>query len=277
MNKYINFVFANPGNTDLSTITFTSWYDRNNENCYFYFCHTGLRYTMAKANADEVAATKVENTYCHIKEKTETQNATCTQPKMTADFCFCGQFIPGTEATEGTALGHALGESYHIFTSLTVAGKSCADCSRCDYVEETEHSSAVYVSLGYSVKTYGTTLGFSNGYRVDVELLSAYESTNGVSVSFGFAFNLAEGFDGENATLDSFKINAPVVGQGGADKYGLYEYVMKYADSEHLDTDIVIGAYVIEKGEGGESLTFINKTENGFDVISYSKALELAE
>ena len=277
MNKYINFVFANPGNTDLDTITFTSFYNRNNENCYFYFCHTGFRYTMAKANADEVAATKVENTYCHIAQKTETQNATCILPKMTADFCFCGQFIPGTETTEGAALGHALGQSYHLFTSLTVAGKSCADCSRCDYVEEVAHTSAVYVSLGYSVKTFGTTYSFSNGYRVDVELLAAYESTSGVTVSFGFAFNLAEGFDSENTTLDSFKINAPVAGQGGADKYGLYEYVMKYENDAHLATDIVIGAYVIEKGESGETLSFINKTEGGFEIINYNKAFELAE
>ena len=237
-----------------------------------YLCNPAdTDYASAGATSDSrVVYCFAEGNTSHIKELSKSQDATCILPKMTADFCFCGQFIPGTESTEGTALGHALGEGYHIFTSLTVAGKSCADCSRCDYVEETEHSSAVYVSLGYSVKTFGTTFSFSNGYRVDVELLAAYENTYGVSVSFGFAFNLAEGFDGENATLDSFKINAPVANRGGANKYGLYEYVMKYRDSEHLDTDIVIGAYVIEKGEDGESLTFINKTDSGFETVSYN-------
>ena len=252
---------------DMTTVNVRTWGVSK-----IYFCNPAdVDYTSAGATNDSrMVFCYAEGNTSHIKELSRAQDATCTLPKMTADFCFCGQFIPGTETTEGVALGHALGQSYHLFTSLTVAGKSCADCSRCDYVEETEHSSAVYVSLGYSVKTYGTTLSFSNGYRVDVELLSAYESTYGVTVSFGFAFNLAEGFDGENATLDSFKINAPVANRGGANKYGLYEYVMRYSDSEHLDTDIVIGAYVIEKGESGETLTFINKTEGGFEVVSYN-------
>ena len=47
----------------------------------------------------------------------------------------------------------------------------------------------------------------------------------------------------------------------------------------YLDTDIVIAAYVIEKSEGAESLTFINRADgevNGFAPINYNKAFELA-
>lgn len=262
-NYNTNFYFVNPS---VTTETLKLTYVQNPSNCYVYVCSEGKLAKLGQSPVWESTG------YTHITNPTgrKTTEATCTLPKMTADYCFCGQFIEGTEATEGTALGHDLGNSYHIFTSLTVAGTSCRDCSRCDHTEQTAHKNAVYTALGYSVKTFGTdSFSFSNGYHVDLELLEAYEKANDTVVTFGFAFNLAETFDAQNPTLDSFKINAPISGS----PHSYYEYIMNFSGDTFLDTDIIVAAYIVENG----NVTFINKTGDDFEIISYNKALELTK
>ena len=180
MNKYIDFVFANPGNTDLSTITFTSFYNRNNENCYFYFCSTGYRYTMAKASVADVAATKEENQYCHVKEKTLQTEADCVNPKMLADYCFCGAII-GTPQTEGEALGHDLAfENGAIDLGIAYIdyfqnGIHKIDCARCDHIGEVK-TDALFESLGYSACTYSKGLSITQGFKVNNSAIEAYKA-----------------------------------------------------------------------------------------------------
>ena len=281
MNKYIDFVFAHPENTDLSTLTFTSFYNRNNEKCYFHFCATGNKYTMDKASVEEIAATLEKNFNFHVKEKTLATEADCVNPKMVADYCFCGA-IMGTPVTEGVALGHNyIGEVSYSFDSLITAGSQCTVCVNGCGIDEVKEIGAVYTALGYSVKTFGTQgYAFINGYYVNTDSLAKYQEAKGVSLEFGFAFNAANGFTNGDVTLDSFKIVAPAIGKAGDTVFGVYQYQMGYANADHLDSDLVIAAYVIEKSEGGEALTFINRANgsvNGFDPISYNKALELAE
>ena len=277
-----NIVFANPADKDASSVELVPYTQNYGHACNYYFCSTGNKYPANKGNINEIVAALETNVNFHVKEKTLATEADCVNPKMVADYCFCGQYIKGTEKTEGVALGHNYrGAVSYLFDSLITAGSRCTVCVNGCGIDEVKEIGAVYTALGYSVKTFGTQgYAFINGYYVNTDSLAKYQEAKGVSLEFGFAFNAAEGFTNGEVTLDSFKIVAPVIGKAGDTVFGVYQYQMGYANADHLDSDLVIAAYVIEKSEGGEVLTFINRANgsvNGFDPISYNKALELAE
>ena len=250
--------------------------------------------TIYYCNKNDISANditsnaKCNKVYCyaegntsHKKELSKETEASCEMPKMSADYCFCGQYIVGSEVTEGMPLGHNYaGDVSYEFTSLTVAGTKYTVCTNDCGKPKAEALGAVYTALGYSVKTFGTTYSFVSGYDVNVESLALYEAAKGTKLQFGFAFNAVSTFTDGDVTLDSFKIVAPVAGSVGDTVFSFYQYQMKYPSSENLDAEIIIAAYVIEKSEDAETLTFINRADgevNGFDSVSYVKALELAK
>ena len=281
-NHNINFVFANPNDTDITSVEFISFYNKNNSDCYFYFCSTGKKYTMAKASVDEVAGTLEENSYHHVKKESKTTEATCTLPAMTGDFCFCGQ--PFGAVTElAPALGHSYtGAVNYVIPSLTEAVTKCTVCVNNCGIDKEETLAPVYTELGYSVMGFGDSgYSFTNGYNVNLEALNAYEAQNGVTIKFGFGFNAANSFATEGeVTLESFKYTTYPADQSNGVKFSMHEFKLNYADNTHLADDIVIAAYVLEvKGEN-ETLSFINRGQgaaNGFETINYNQALEKAE
>ena len=252
--------------------------NQSNENGKTYICGEAGYYNLHWAG--NKADWKESDTPAHIFEKAMTTEADCENPRMVSDRCFCGAII-GTPVTEGVALGHNYtGAVSYVFDSLITDGKQCTVCVNGCGIDEEKTLGAVYTVLGYSVKTFGTSYSFVSGYDVNVESLTLYEQAKNVELQFGFAFNAASTFTEGDVTLDSFKIVAPVAGKAGDTVFSFYQYQMSYADDTNLDADIVIGAYVIEKSEDGEALTFINRADgsvNGFSAISYNKALELAE
>ncbi len=223
----------------------------------------------------------VKSVYCyaegnteHLTEKTLSTDATCTTPKMTASYCFCGKIV-GEPDTVGSALGHKLnGAPYYTFEGLTVPGKTCIDCASCDYVDVAEHEKAIIVAMGYSVKNYGTDKTFTTGYYIDKEMLKNYEEVKGVKVSFGFGFNAAASFS-YDGTLNSFAVLAPIsnVGTGETD-FSAFTYRMIYENDEYISDLIVIAAFAIEKNENGESVSFLNTVDDEFETVSYTTVQE---
>ncbi len=275
-----NIVFANPADKDASSVELVPYNNNYGHACSYYFCSTGNKYAANKSNAGEIIASLEANANLHVTEKTLSTEATCINPKMLADYCFCGA-IMGEPQTEGTALGHNYtGAVSYVFDSLITDGKQCTVCVNGCGIDEEKVLGAVYTALGYSVKTFGTSYSFVSGYDVNVESLALYEQAKNVELQFGFAFNAASTFTEGDVTLESFKIVAPVAGKAGDTVFSFYQYQMSYTDDTNLDADIVIAAYVIEKSEDSEALTFINRadgTVNGFNPVNYNKALELAE
>ncbi|MBE6674710.1 MAG: leucine-rich repeat domain-containing protein [Ruminococcaceae bacterium] len=218
-----------------------------------------------------------EGNTTHLKEKTLATEANCENPKMVADYCFCGALISSVVEEGSVALGHKYdGDVTYSTLALLTAGTKYTACTNgCGTSKE--ESVTVLVALGYSASTFGETYSFSTGYMVDTDALVAYEAQNGVAVSFGFAFNLAEGFDSENATIDSFKLNAPIKASNNEKRICAFEYKMKYDDASNIATELVVGAYVVEKSEEGEELTFINKVDGAFEPVSYEIALAKSE
>ena len=113
---YTNIIFANSNDKSPKDLGFVKYYqDSNNSNSYLYFCVAGTKYSFAipKANLSADAnvnlatiVASVANEAKHVFEKSMETEASCELPKMTADYCFCGQYIVGSEKTEGVALGH---------------------------------------------------------------------------------------------------------------------------------------------------------------------------
>lgn len=252
---------------DMETVTVNSWGVQA-----IYFCNPA-DVDAASAGFNE----KITAYYCygegnisHLKELSRFTEATCLLPKMTADYCFCGQFIPDTVKADGEALGHDLGNVYYMFTALTIKGYDCQNCQRCDHVEKIEHKKAILEELGYSIKLFNLENGASleNGYAVDLELLSKYEALNGVSVRFGLAFNAKEGFEFDG-TLDSFATFYDVYEKENQ-RFGAFVYKINYSDNARLDSEIIIGVYVREKNDEGEEIAFVNAKDNIFESVSYS-------
>ena len=260
---------------DMTNIAVSGW----NVNA-IYFCNPAdVDYVSAGAPTDgRMVFCYADGNTSHLKELSKETEADCVNPKMVADYCFCGA-IMGTPVTEGVALGHNYtGAVTYSFDSLITEGKQCTVCVNGCGIDEVKALGAVYTALGYSVKTFGTQgYTFISGYDVNLDSLAKYEEAKGVSLEFGFAFNAAEGFTDGEVTLDSFKIVSPVIGTSGQTTFGVYQYSMTYENEENLATDIIVAAYVIENGD---TLTFINRADgevNGFDTISYNKALELSK
>ena len=289
--QYTSFIFVNiadKGPLDLGYVK--TYKNSGNAESYMYFCSTGAKYDFRTTNegtsGDALAAniatiaSSGTNEAKHVFKESLATEADCENPRMVSDRCFCGAII-GAPVTEGVALGHNYtGAVSYVFDSLITDGKQCTVCVNGCGIDEEKTLGAVYTVLGYSVKTFGTSYSFVSGYDVNTDSLALYEETKGVSLEFGFAFNAASTFTEGDVTLDSFKIVAPVAGKAGDTVFSFYQYQMSYADDTNLDADIVIAAYVIEKNEDGEALTFINRadgTVNGFNPISYNKALELAK
>jgi len=255
MNKYIDFVFANEGNTDLSTLEFTAFYNRNNENCYFYFCSTGYKYTMAKASVDDVAATKEENQYWHVANPKETEetDATCTENKGVTTYCFCGEKI-GTVEEENTALGH----DHTIFIGLVYEsflkeGNYEYQCARCDDVNSEQKASALFTCLGYSAPEDGRG-GIAIGYTVNNEAITEYEEVTGKTLKYGvFAVLQSKLKDkdvfAEDGTVADGVINAEIT------NYEFVAFELKivgFTDTQK-DIKLAMGAYVaVTDGETTE-------------------------
>ena len=242
MNKYIDFVFANSGNTDISTINFTAFYNRNNENCYFYFCSTGYRYTMAAADATAVAATKVENTYNHVvspRLTNTTSKATCIKNAIETQYCFCSfKMYEGEVANTATGI-HIYDDDFNCATSdKCTADPDCTEATEIlvhNVIETLEYgsyleggiynaccenagcnvgkvvdlpTSAIFVAgadKGYS--TNGTGIAFG-GYSININALKEFNRVNkNAPLTFGIMLINPNYLDGKTHFMQNGIVN----------------------------------------------------------------------
>ena len=185
-NHHINFIFANPNDTDISSVEFTKFYNNLNSNCYFYFCSTGNKYTMAVASAEKIAETLETNAYCHVANPNETKtlDATCLNNKCEATYCFCGAVI-GKVEVENTALGHAhsIFEGI-VYTSYLEDGYYSYKCERCDDVNKDTVAEALFGCLGSSASENGNG-GIAIGFTVNNKAIAKYCEVTGKTLKYG--------------------------------------------------------------------------------------------
>ena len=240
-NHHINFIFANPADTDISSINFTSFYNNYNGDCYFYFCSTGYRYTMGKASAAEVATTKVENTYRHLCDirNSDVVPATCITDAYGMLECFCG-FEMGQQTLTGTATGiHIYADDHNcttsdkctadanctavtvvlsheiyetlVYESFLANGEYCYGCSNvgCMVIDKEDTTKPIFVAGdGFSTKISAND-GISGGYIVNVDALNEFNRVNAENkLNFGVMMVSPKYLAGKESFFLDGKINA---------------------------------------------------------------------
>ena len=268
--QYISFVFANKADKSPEDLNILDiHYDQNNTNSFMYFCFDGSRYNYRISQNDmanyadiaakvaAVMATKT-NDALHVLDADAqiSEDADCDSMGVVVNYCFCGAEISKVETP---ALGHDFegGETIIVFGATLYDNVSqCIACARgCGANGEATDLGVVIEEKGYSTCDIGGIRSFTRGYFVNNELLNAYEAEKGVSVEIGFAFNLADGFDMDNYTLDSFKAVMPLKVSGEEFEARELDYMVRFKDDSYLDTLVVVAGYVSENGAvtfGGE-------------------------
>jgi len=261
------------GDMEKVSTTGNAW----NKGIEIYFCNENDK--SADSLTMNTSASKVfckaEGNTTHLKEKSLSTDATCEVPKMVADYCFCGA-IMGTPQTDGDALGHNYtGNVSYAFTTVTANGEKCTACVNNCGIDLVESVEPVYVELGYSANT--VEFAITNGYKVNRESLALYEKEKGVNVKLGFAFNSAADFTDGEVTVDSFKLKAEVSNQLNGVAYSYLGINLFFANDEHINDNIIVGVYVVERSEEGDTVYFVNRTYedgvNGFETVSYNSLL----
>ena len=238
-------IFANPNDKDASSVELVPYTGNYGHACSYYFCSTGNKYAANKNSLDAIIATLEVGANCHLAEKTMGTDATCTLPKMVASYCFCGQYIPGTETTEGDALGHSntviLG---YVYENYMADGYCSRQCDRCGEVSNEDKIDALFTSLGISAKTFGDGIGLTQGYALNRAAISAY-ADNTEGFDFGvLAYANLGGTEvapkpGDDKVVD-------IVFDNMANDY--IDVMISGIPDEHKDTAIVLCIYVKDKG-----------------------------
>ena len=265
-NHHINFIFANSKDTDISSVTFSSFYNNLNNDCYFYFCSTGFRYTMAKASAAEVATTKEENSYCHIHnpKADKTIDATCTENEKAKTFCFCGAEMNVVEK-ENTALGHddkdAVVIMYFADNNYFENATSEYTCKRCEEAIKSEiANSALFTKKGITVPENEKTTSICHAITVNNKAIEDYNAYLGESnaIKYGVVVGKATASGKPVNTDGTSSQNAIVVGFEGTDYSHIQAKITNIPDE---NTGLYCSAYVIDAGvvtylyEGSASTT----------------------
>ena len=216
-----NLIFANPADKSESDLNLVK---RSSTNAYF--CYG-------------------EGTANHIKELSKTTDATCTSPAISADFCFCGQFIPNTETTVSDALGHShtiyIDTVYEDYAS---DGYKKYECDRCGDLNVDQKVPKLFVFLGYSASEYGDAQIYVK-YSVNSEAVDDYEKATGKTLNYG-VFATTSNAIGNNDIFDENGLARADVTVADVTNSGFTFFSLKlfgFAEGQ-TDIDLAMGAFV---------------------------------
>lgn len=198
----ISFVFANPNDKDLNSLTLTIGSSGTNKlqtNTYIHFCASNVVYDLSTFKAEnntvytvlETDFAKTTEKQQHIAEpsKTVVTDPTCIKGRGETMYCFCGAYIGFTEV-EGTSLGHDYNVANGaknlsiVYENYLANGILKTQCSRCDVTEESTANAIITSFKGYSLKENGNGITF--GYTLDLDALALYNEVNNTSLEYGF-------------------------------------------------------------------------------------------
>ena len=214
--KNVSFVFANPNDTDITSLTVQLGYRAAAANGFAYFCAGNVVYDLNSfiaenetyiVQTDDFAKTiYTEETQPHFADpnKTIVSEPDCVTNAFHTKYCFCGDKAGVTEV-EGTALGHnhditngaiLLAITYSDYTK---DGNKSVKCSRCEVLDTQIANKIIIDETGFSAKINGNGITF--GYNIDnvalAELKSVYENAQ-----FGFV-TAVKSYLGSDNPLDA--------------------------------------------------------------------------
>ena len=224
-------IFANPNDKSASDLNLAL---RSNQTAYFCY-------------GDNAS---------HLVEKALSTEATCENPKMTANYCFCGQIV-GKPKTEGDALGH----SYKIYLGIVYEsymeeGYKKYECDRCGNVSIDEKSPALFTCLGYSAPEDGKG-GITIGFKVNNIAIKDYEEITGKTLKYGvFAVSLDKLQGGdifENGVANENAICAEIK----ATEFSAFDLKITGFEDSQKETKLALGAYVATTDDEGTEYSYM--------------------
>ncbi|MBO5357061.1 MAG: leucine-rich repeat domain-containing protein [Clostridia bacterium] len=252
----IHYVFANPNDKDLNSLTLTVGSANNAyvSNTYMYFCAGNVVYDLGTFKAPnstvytvlETDFTKTVNTseaQPHFADpnKTITTPADCVNNEKKTTYCFCGAEIGATDV-ENTSLGH----THSIFVDLVYEnyldkGTYKHKCERCDDIKAEKTAPSLFSTLGFSTPEDGRGQ-LVICFAVNKEAISIYEGLSNKTLTYG-AFAVAYDKIGTNDIT-----NADGVIKADIDEsYASFEMkITGFETDAHKNAKLSIGAYVID-------------------------------
>ena len=244
-----NVIFANSNDKDAGSVNLAVYTGNWGHACYYNFCATGNRYAANKGSVDEIVASLEEGAAIHVVEKALATEATCINPKMVADYCYCGAIV-GTPQTEGEALGHDLSFASGAI-DLGVAyldyfnkGAHKIDCARCDTVDEVEVD-ALFVDKGYSACTFSTGYSITRGYAINKTAIEAYKA---YAPDFEIGVVIAVN-QGKEAFVPDFESEKVINAKFNATANDYIDVKVTGIPADKAEALIVLSAYVIDGGK----------------------------
>ncbi len=261
----IHYVFANPNDVDLNSLTLTIGSANNKYlvNSYMYFCAGNVVYdltTFKVTNAtthvvQETDFTKTVNTketqphFVDPKKTVET-DPTCVNNKKEITYCFCGAESGVTEV-ENTALGH----EHSIFLDLVYldfsqAGYYSYKCERCDDVNNDKSSPALFENQGYSTQQYSNG-GIQISFVVNHDAVEEYNTIKKSNIKYGI-FAVAQANAQGKEIINANGEGATGVASVDFSKYAYDIFAIRvigFETDEHRNAQLALGAYVIDNGK----------------------------
>ncbi len=188
-------------------------------------------------------------------------------------------------AENSTALGHNVAWDLSFngikYLSTCLATKSC---TRCDLTEDSIEIGAIIVPKGYSCFENPENPYVCIGFDINLNAVAQYEEITGGKINFGAAVAIKEKIGQGVCPLDE-NGNAITLSSGNVIKVDVTEFACVAFDvkvilgESHLDTDILMSGYIIEKYGEKIDISYIQEdknslVENGnFAYISYNQIL----
>ena len=263
----LNVVFLGDMELDFTYISDkTGWLGKggNWENATYYFANEADK-SIADVFDGELVTTKF--VYCNAQDNTKhltetvglSQEANCTENKMTFDQCFCGAKINRTEV-ENTAYGHELNHkngaeiisiSYLSYDTVGTKTVVCATCK--DECES--RAEAIFTVLGSSEKVFGDG-AISIGYSINKSAIEEYELT-GSTFRFG-VYAVSQDKLGDSDIFDENGAFAnALIKEITSYKNDAFELKLSGFTDTQKDKYFAMGAYVQIEKEGNSTYSYI--------------------
>ena len=254
----VNFVFVNPADLDLNSVTFIvgSANNKKQTNSYAYFCKSGISYDMSSFVAknattytiletDYTKTVYTEENQPHFADpkKTATVDATCISNKALVTYCFCGDEC-GREDVENTALGH----SHTVFVDLVYTNYSnegyySYKCERCDDVNNDKSAPALFTCLGYSAPEDGRG-GIAIGFTINNVAIKEYKEATGKTLKYGVFAVVKDKLGNNDVFAEDGTVADGVINADIADEFVAFELKIEGFTDKYKATKLAIGAYV---------------------------------
>ena len=237
------------GSWDEATYYFANEADKTTDNV-----------TISSYSSSRVVFCIAQDNTKHLVEKSGlSQEANCTENKMTFDQCFCGAKINRTEV-ENTAYGHDFNYKNGAklisisYASYDMAGTKTVACATCKDECEAE-AKAIFTPLGSSEKLFGDG-AISIAYSINKSAIEEYELT-GNTFKFG-VYAVSEEKLGDNEIFSENGAFAGALTKEITDyKNDAFEMKLSGFTDAQKDKFFAMGAYVQIVAEGKSTYSYL--------------------